>query len=247
MKRKAILVCLLAAMACMQAQTPIISTNSNNTINANTTGSLSGKIIDKKNNSPLPYVSVTIKSEGKTIAGAITKDNGLFTITNLPLKNLVLEIVYMGYKKYINTIILTPENKNINLKNIVLEEESKQLNEISITKEKSSIEQKIDRKVITIGKDLQTAGATAAELMNNIPTVSVDVQNNTVSLRGNENVKIFIDGKPSNLSAAQALQQIPSTAIKQIELITNPSAKYNPGRNEWYYKYYTQQKFKFRF
>ncbi|AEW85946.1 TonB-dependent outer membrane receptorprecursor [Flavobacterium columnare ATCC 49512] len=228
MKRKAILVCLLAAMACMQAQTPVVSTSNNNTINANTTGSLSGKIIDKKNNSPLPYVSVTIKSEGKTIAGAITKDNGLFTITNLPLKNLVLEIIYMGYKKYINTIILTPENKNINLKNIVLEEESKQLNEVSITKEKSSIEQKIDRKVITIGKDLQTAGATAAELMNNIPTVSVDVQNNTVSLRGNENVKIFIDGKPSNLSAAQALQQIPSTAIKQIELITNPSAKYNP-------------------
>ncbi|MFK7049018.1 TonB-dependent Receptor Plug Domain protein [Flavobacterium columnare] len=229
MKRKAILVCLLAAMGTIQAQTPVTPSNNNyNSLYSNTTGSLTGKVIDKKNNSPLPYVSITVKSEGKTISGAITKDNGAFSISSLPLKNLVIEVVFMGYKKYVNTVTLTSENKNINLKNIVLEDESKQLNEVSITKEKSSVEQKIDRKVITIGKDLQTAGATAAELMNNIPTVSVDVQNNTVSLRGNENVRIFIDGKPSNLSAAQALQQIPSTAIKQVELITNPSAKYNP-------------------
>ncbi|QYS85581.1 TonB-dependent receptor [Flavobacterium oreochromis] len=228
MKRKAILVCLLAAMTTMQAQTPVVSTSNNTAINTNTTGSITGKVIDKKNNSPLSYVSIAIKNEGKIISGTITKENGLFTISNLPIKDLVIEVAFMGYKKHTTTIALTKDNKNINLKNIVLEEESKQLDEISITKEKSSIEQKIDKKVITVGKDLQTAGATAAELMNNIPTVSVDIQNNTVSLRGNENVKIFIDGKPSNLSAAQVLQQIPSTAIKQVELITNPSAKYNP-------------------
>ncbi|OWP75935.1 outer membrane beta-barrel family protein [Flavobacterium oreochromis] len=228
MKRKAILVCLLAAMTTMQAQTPVVSTSNNTAINTNTTGSITGKVIDKKNNSPLSYVSIAIKNEGKIISGTITKENGLFTISNLPIKDLVIEVAFMGYKKHTTTIALTKDNKNINLKNIVLEEEPKQLDEISITKEKSSIEQKIDKKVITVGKDLQTAGATAAELMNNIPTVSVDIQNNTVSLRGNENVKIFIDGKPSNLSAAQVLQQIPSTAIKQVELITNPSAKYNP-------------------
>src|SRR5690606_29504775 len=72
------------------------------------------------------------------------------------------------------------------------------------------------------------AGPTASDLLNNIPSVSVDPQNNSVTLRGNPNVQIFIDGKPSQMSASQALQQIPSTSIKQVELITNPSAKYNP-------------------
>src|SRR5690606_7361170 len=90
-----------------------------------------------------------------------------------------------------------------------------------------TIEQRIDRKIINIGKDLTTVGASASEIMNNIPSVSVD-QDGNISLRGNENVRILIDGKPTNMDAAQLLKQIPSTSIKSIELITNPSAKYNP-------------------
>jgi len=102
------------------------------------------------------------------------------------------------------------------------------LNEVEIVKEKSTFEQKIDRKVINVGKDLISAGATAGEIMNNIPSVSVDPQTNAISLRGNENVRVLIDGKPSNIDVAQLLKQIPSSSIKQVELITNPSAKYNP-------------------
>ena len=94
--------------------------------------------------------------------------------------------------------------------------------------ERSTFEQKIDRKVINVGQELINTGPTASDLLNNIPSVSVDPQTNAVSLRGNTNVQIFIDGKPSQLSAAQALQQIPSTSIKSVELITNPSAKFNP-------------------
>jgi outer membrane receptor protein involved in Fe transport len=222
MKLKAILICLLVWYTGTQAQKSAQPTN------PVVLGTINGKVIDKKNNEPLPYASVTIKEDGKVITGAMTRDNGNFTLSNLPIKTLHLEIVFMGYKKYETDLTLTNEDNSINLKSIALEDEAKALNEVSIVKEKSSVEQKIDRKVITVGKDLLSAGATAAELMNNIPSVSVDQQNNTVSLRGNENVRIFIDGKPSNLSAAQALQQIPSTSIKQIELITNPSAKYNP-------------------
>lgn len=94
--------------------------------------------------------------------------------------------------------------------------------------ERSSIEQKIDRKVINVGKDLVTTGATASEIMNNIPSVSVDSQTGDLSLRGNSNVRVMVDGKLSNVPVAQLLKQIPSTSIKSIELITNPSAKYNP-------------------
>lgn len=222
MKLKAILICLLALVANLHAQTSA-------PLNNFTKGTISGKVVEKKNNEAIPYASVTIKEDGKIITGGMTKENGSFTLSELPLKNVNLEIVFMGYKKYETTVSLSLENKNIQLKNIALEEEdAKRLEDISIVKEKSTVEQKIDRKVITVGKDLVTAGATAADIMNNIPSVSIDQQNNTISLRGNENVRIFIDGKPSNLTPMQALQQIPTTSIKQIELITNPSAKYNP-------------------
>ncbi|MES2811307.1 MAG: outer membrane beta-barrel family protein [Bacteroidota bacterium] len=223
MKLKAILICIWATFAQMQAQTS--APESAIVLNQ---GNITGKVIDKRNNEALPYASVTVKQDGKVITGGITKDNGSFSVDNLPLKTLHIEVVFMGYKKYETDITLSSDTKTLNLKNILLEEEAKELAEVSVVKEKSTVEQKIDRKVITVGKDLIAAGATAADIMNNIPSVSVDQQNNTVSLRGNENVRIFIDGKPSNLSAAQALQQIPSTSIKQIELITNPSAKYNP-------------------
>jgi outer membrane receptor protein involved in Fe transport len=94
--------------------------------------------------------------------------------------------------------------------------------------ETSTVVQKVDRKVINVGKDLTSAGTTASELLNNVQSVSVDSQTGTISLRGNDNVRVLVDGKPTNISAAQLLKQIPATSIKSIELITNPSAKYNP-------------------
>ena len=90
------------------------------------------------------------------------------------------------------------------------------LNEVEVIAEVTTIEQKVDRKVITIGKDLAAAG-TASELMVGIPSVSVDPQNGAISLRGNENVRVLVDGRLSNIPAAQLLKQIPSSAIKSIE------------------------------
>ena len=197
-------------------------------VKAQNSGSISGKVIDKKTNEPIPYASITVKNGAKVISGAITKENGTFAISNIALQEITVEVQFMGYKKQVTNITLTPENKSITLKTITLEEESTNLNEVSIVKERSSIEQKIDRKVVNVGKDLIASGTTASEIMNNIPTVSVDPQTKELSLRGNTNVKVLVDGKPTNIDATQLLQQIPSASIKQIELITNPSAKYNP-------------------
>jgi outer membrane receptor protein involved in Fe transport len=194
----------------------------------NVSGSISGKVVDKKTNEAIPYASVTIKDGAKVVSGGITKENGSFTISNLILQELTIEVQFMGYKKQVSNVTLNSENKNITLKTIALEEEATQLTEVSIVKERSSIEQKIDRKVVTVGKDLVASGTTASEIMNNIPTVSVDPQTKELSLRGNTNVKVLVDGKPTNIDATQLLQQIPSSSIKQIELITNPSAKYSP-------------------
>ncbi len=111
---------------------------------------------------------------------------------------------------------------------IFLEEDAEALDEVVVVADVSTIQQKIDRKVITVGKDLTTSGPTASDIMNNLPSVSIDQQSGELSLRGNPNVRVMVDGKLSNVPIAQLLKQIPSTSIKQIELITNPSAKYNP-------------------
>jgi outer membrane receptor protein involved in Fe transport len=196
------------------------------TAQAQNTGTVSGKIIEKSNKAPISYATVSIKDNGKVVSGVNTDDNGDFTIKNLALKSYTIEIQYIGFRKYIGSVILS-DNKKTATFNVSLEEEATQLKGVNIVAERSTIEQKIDRKVINVGKDLTTAGASASDIMNNIPSVNVD-QDGKLSLRGNENVRVLIDGRPTNLDPAQLLKQIPSTSIKKIELITNPSAKYNP-------------------
>ena len=220
MKFKLFLCCFLANIIVSKAQTA--------TPTSNNPGIVSGKVIDKNTKVAIPYVNVTIKEDNKIITGGITQENGSFSIKNLALKEYTVEFQFIGYKKQILSVSLTPANKSITLNTVTLEEDAVQLEGVEIVKERSTIEQKIDRKVINVGKDLIASGNTASEIMNNIPTVSVDPQTKELSLRGNSNVRVLIDGKPSNIDAAQLLQQIPSSSIKQIELITNPSAKYNP-------------------
>lgn len=196
------------------------------TAQAQNSGKVSGKITEKANNAPISYANVTLKDNGKIVSGINTDDNGEFSFKNLALKNYTIEIQYIGFRKYIGSVILSDSRKESTLK-IALEEEATQLKGVNIISERSTIEQKIDRKVITVGKDLTTAGASASDIMNNIPSVNVD-QDGKLSLRGNSNVRVLIDGRPSNIDPAQLLKQIPSSSIKKIELITNPSAKYNP-------------------
>ncbi|MEY2868936.1 MAG: hypothetical protein RIR01_1403, partial [Bacteroidota bacterium] len=219
MRIKLILLCLFGNLISLAAQ---------NSIPVNLTeasGSISGKVVDKKTNQPIPFVNIIVQDNGKVVSGGITSEKGLFRIKNLELKKYNVEIQYMGYKTVSKSITLSANNTNANLNTIAIEEDAIELKGVEIVSEKSTIEQKIDRKVINIGKDLISAGSTAAEIMNNIPSVSIDQQTNAISLRGNPNVRVLIDGKPTTIETAQLLQQIPSSSIKQIELITNPSAK----------------------
>ena len=140
--------------------------NSSNSINS---GSIYGKVVDKKTKEALPYVNVILKENTNIITGGITQDNGNFTVRNLEFKNYSVEFQFIGYKKQTVTISLTSTNKKINLGTIFLEDETVQLEGVDITNERSTIEQKIDRKIINVGKDLISAGATAGEIMNNIP------------------------------------------------------------------------------
>lgn len=192
-------------------------------------GSISGRVIDAKLKEALPYVNIVVKdSNAKIITGGITNDDGTFLIDKIPEGHIVVSIQYIGYKTLDKSVTLGDNNYKVDLGDIQLEEEATGLDEVTIVADVSTIQQKVDRKVITIGKDLQTTGATASEIMNNLPSVSVDQQSGAISLRGNQNVRIMVDGKLSTIPADQLLKQIPSTSIKSIELITNPSAKYNP-------------------
>jgi len=192
-------------------------------------GSISGRVLDASLNEPLPYVNIVVKdATSKVLTGGITDNEGNFTIEKIPEGNIQVEITFIGYKTILKNETIGKGNYNIKMGDILLEESSEGLDEVTVVAETSTIQQKVDRKVINIGKDLQTAGATASEIMNNLPSVSVDQQSGAISLRGNQNVRVMVDGKLSNIPADQLLKQIPSTSIKSIELITNPSAKYNP-------------------
>ena len=193
-------------------------------------GSVSGRVIDGMLRQPVAFAAIVIinPEDNSTITGGITEDSGNFEIKKLPEGTFRLEVQFIGYKSYSQAISVTKENKKINLGLIVLEEEAEALSGVDVVAERTTIEQKIDRKVINVGKDLTTAGATASDIMNNIPSVNVDSQTGDLTLRGNSNVRVMVDGKLSNVPVGQLLRQIPSTSIKSIELITNPSAKYNP-------------------
>ncbi len=187
---------------------------------------ISGNILDKDLKQAVPYATISIKEHNIVITGAMTDDNGNFTVINLAPKTYSIDIQFIGYKTLHRDVDLS-KGSDINLGTLYLQSEAITLDGVNIVAEHSTIEQKIDRKVINVGRDLTTAGSTASEIMNNIPSVNVD-QDGKISLRGNENVRVLVDGRPTNIEASQLLKQIPSSSIKKIELITNPSAKYNP-------------------
>ncbi|WP_299115964.1 TonB-dependent receptor [uncultured Winogradskyella sp.] len=192
-------------------------------------GSISGRVLDAELNEPLPYVNIIVKDAAKKlITGGITDSKGMFNIKKIPEGAISIEITFIGYKSILKQETIGKGNYDINMGDLMLEEDAENLDEVTVVAETSTIQQKIDRKVVNVGKDLTTSGPTASDIMNNIPSVNVDQQTGDIALRGNQNVQVMVDGKLSNIPAAQLLRQIPSTSIKQIELITNPSAKYNP-------------------
>jgi outer membrane receptor protein involved in Fe transport len=207
----------------------LITTNLFSQKNNENKGVLKGKIIDITTKEILPYVNIIIKDNANNVlTGGITNEEGDFNIIKIPFGTNNIEIQYIGYETVKRKIIFSNANAYFNIGNIELKEDTAELDEIVVVAETSTVVQKIDRKVINIGKDLTSAGATATEIMGNIQSVSVDQQTGDIALRGNSNVRVLVDGKPTNIDPAQLLQQIPSASIKQIELITNPSAKYNP-------------------
>ncbi|MES2865076.1 MAG: TonB-dependent receptor [Bacteroidota bacterium] len=187
---------------------------------------VTGKIIDKETSVPVEFAVVTFsKSETKqVVTGGSADANGNFSI-EINSGNYDIKFEFPGYKNQekLNQNI----SEDANLGNILLETETNQIETIVIRSEKTTVDIKMDKKVYNVGQDLMVKGGTVSDVLGNIPSVNVDAEG-AISLRGNENVKVLIDGKPSNaVSVNDALKMLPADAVDKVEVITNPSARYD--------------------
>ncbi len=192
-------------------------------------GSISGKLVDAKNN-PVSYATVTLLRADSTVAnGDLSKDDGSFSMTNVAVGNYRLRVESIGIATKFVSVQITADAPNKKMGNVKLTETENTLGTVSITGEKPIMELKVDKKVFNVEKNTTTAGGSATDVLQNVPSVSVDADGN-VSLRGKSDVTILIDGKPSTLlgtDVASALQSLAANSIESVEVITNPSAKYD--------------------
>src|SRR5210317_1975094 len=197
------------------------NTSSNKTI------TVSGKVLDKDTGEPLEYATLVLQSveNPSQVTGGITDEKGLFSVEAKAGKyNISIE--YISYKTY--TLNNQTLNSDTNLGTIAIGLDVSQLEEVELVAERTTVELRLDKKVYNVGQDLTVKGGSVTDVLDNVPSVSVDVEGN-ISLRGNESVRILINGKPAALSGipTEALRQLPGDAIEKVEVITNPSARYD--------------------
>jgi outer membrane receptor protein involved in Fe transport len=187
---------------------------------------ITGVIIEKVSKQPLEYATITFfnTKNPKIIGGGITNAKGEFDIALSP-GNYTAKAEFISFKAH--EIKAQNYQENTAIGTIALDEDATQLKAVEVRADKTSIEIKLDKKVYSVGQDLMVKGGTVSDVLDNIPSVTVDVDG-AVSLRGNSNVRILIDGKPSNaVNISDALRLIPADAIDKVEVITNPSARYD--------------------
>ncbi len=193
-------------------------------------GKIVGRIIDFDTEQPMEYANIAIynKVDSTLISGGITDPKGEFEIEGVSYGEYYLEANFIGFtKSQIVDITLNRKNPLYDAGRIKLNVASLRIGNIDVVADKSAIEYKLDKKVVNVSQVINAAGGTAVDVLENTPSVQVDIEGN-VSLRGSSNFTVLIDGRPSVLSGTDALRQIPASALENIEIITNPSAKYEP-------------------
>jgi len=192
--------------------------------------SIKGKIVEATNHTPMEFASIAIYSaaDSSIAGGVMSTSTGTFEVKKLRAGKYYLQANFIGFEKTtISNIVLTSSNPIKDVGQIELTVATQQIGEASVTAEKARVEFKIDRRVVNVSQDLTATGGSAIEVLENTPSVQTDFDGN-VTLRGSSSFTVLIDGKPSVLQGSDALRQIPATNIENIEIITNPSAKYDP-------------------
>jgi outer membrane receptor protein involved in Fe transport len=195
-------------------------------------GKISGVLIDSVTKKPMDYASVGLyRSGGKApITGVVTDEKGNFKLDGVKPGSYKLAITFIGYPtKIIDPVVTTDSKPDKNLGQVLVSPGARTLKEVTVTGQKALVENHIDKLVYNVEKDLTAAGGNASDVLQKVPLVAVDINGN-VSVRGDGNVRVLINGKPSGATAASLsdlLKAIPADQIKSIEVITNPSAKYD--------------------
>jgi outer membrane receptor protein involved in Fe transport len=199
---------------------------------AQNSGKISGKVNDASNKTPVDFATVSVFKPGSTspFNGASTDPKGNFKIDGIPAGTYTVTVAFLGYKtQTINNVVVSAANSNLSLGIILLAPAQNTLKDVVITAKAPTVENKIDKLVYNPANDLTAQGGVALDVLQKVPMVTVDINGN-VELMGNTNIQFLINGKPSTMfgsSITDALQAIPASQIKNIEVITNPGAKYD--------------------
>lgn len=199
---------------------------------AQQTARIRGKLVDSKTGDSVPQANVLLLKAGtdEQVTGAASDLDGFFVLFNMPVGTYDVKIKVLGYEEKLIEGIEVSAGKPMNrIGRVELTPTTLQLEDVSFAVTREEIELAPDKKVYRIGKDIISASSNVSEVLDNIPSVTVDLDG-TVELRGDSNVRILIDGKPSSqmaTNAAEALQQLPADLVEKVEVVTNPSAKYD--------------------
>lgn len=213
---------LLIALLCLFSLTGLLAQQEGGTIR--------GVVTDAERKTPLEYATVSLfnQADSSLVTGTTTNTEGEF-ILNAPFGRYYALVQFLSFgSRYQENIVLTTSDPVAELGSIGLVSDAQTLSEVEVTAQKSQMQLALDKKIFNVGESLARVGGSASDILDNIPSVTVDVEGN-VALRGSQNVQILIDGKPSGLvgiSGAEALRSLPADIIERVEVITNPSARY---------------------
>ncbi|MEO0227766.1 MAG: TonB-dependent receptor [candidate division WOR-3 bacterium] len=191
-------------------------------------GRITGTVIDSQTEQPIELVNVIVYDNmHKQITGTATDQKGNFFISGINIGEYIVEFSFVGFETEVKKVNITVQQPYVNLNYIKLIQKPILVEGLEVTAEKLPVEFKIDKKIINVKEHYASQSGTAVDILQNIPSINVDIQGN-VTLRGSSNFRVLVDNIPSILEPSDALQQIPASTIDRIEIITNPSARYDP-------------------
>ena len=189
---------------------------------------ITGTIVDGTTKETIPFASVAVyRSKDSTlVTGVLSGSDGSFTIEKLPYGKFYIQVTFVGYKKHrVNNIMLTPNQQISALGNVNVNTSAVALKGVDVVGNLPPVTYQIDKKVVNIAQNITASGGTLADALQNAPSIQTDVQGN-ITVRGSSNFTVLVDGRPSPIAGSEALQQIPANLVENVEIITNPSAKF---------------------
>ncbi|MBO4599497.1 MAG: TonB-dependent receptor, partial [Bacteroidales bacterium] len=196
-------------------------------------GKISGKVIDRQTGSSVEYATIAVLNakDSSLVTGTVTEGNGSFAV-KIAYGRYLVRISFMGYETYFHPkeVVLSDRQPSVNVGKVQIAPGAMMMEEVQVRAERTLVEYQLDKRVVNVDKNLVSSGGTATDVLEQVPSVSVDNDGN-VSLRGSSNVKVLINGRPYELMGNDLetlLEQIPASSVESVEVITNPSAKYDP-------------------